>query len=318
MAISNTIYHTSKHLSDLDLLPLRDKNAHCLLCGSDKLKEVWVLQRDPYVSLRQCLECDAVGASRIPTPPALDSYYAEYYTSSSDGEVHTLGAPQRLAQRIANRFACAPGQVVSILDFGGGDGAVAYLLATDLVKRGASSVAVTVVDYENRTVASTSEKITIEKKNQLDDVTTNYSIVIASAVVEHYPDPKSLLNKLLNAVEAGGLFYARTPFMLPLMKLLSRFGIRLDFTYPAHLCDLVEGFWNKFFAKAAPHFKLIISRPSMVETTFAQNFPRTLIAHTLKAPWYILRKSYGLVGGWEVFAINTSHRPITPKSLILV
>lgn len=90
------------------------------------------------------------------------------------------------------------------------------------------------------------------------------------------------------------------------MKLLARFGVRLDFTYPAHLYDFGEGFWKKFFAKSGINFKLIISRPSMVETTFTQNFPRTLIAYILKAPWYILRKNYGLVGGWEVFVVNTN------------
>lgn len=306
MAISNTIYHKSKYLSGSELLPVQGKNESCALCGSKKLKQVWVLQQDPFVSLRQCMDCDAVGVSRIPTSTALDGYYAEYYTSSSDGQAHTLGAPKRLANRISNNFACKVGQPVSILDFGGGDGAVAYLLAEDLVKRGADKVSVTVVDYEDRTVPSNSKQISIEKKKQLEDVTQKYSIVIASAVVEHYPNPKELLDRLLSAVDSGGLFYARTPYMLPLMKLLARFGVRLDFTYPAHLYDFGEGFWKKFFAKSGTNFKLIISRPSMVETTFAQNFPRTLIAYILKATWYILRKNYGLVGGWEVFVVNTN------------
>jgi hypothetical protein len=102
--------------------------------------------------------------------------------------------------------------------------------------------------------------------------------------------------------------------MLPLMKLLARFGIRLDFTFPAHLYDFGQEFWSKIFVKSIPNFKLIVSRPSMVETTFAQNFLRTLIAYILKAPWYVFRKHYGLVGGWEIFAVKTStyiNNPIT-------
>jgi hypothetical protein len=38
----------------------------------------------------------------------------------------------------------------------------------------------------------------------------------------------------------------------------------------------------------------------VVETSFSHNAMRTMAAYALKAPWYLLRSSYRLVGGWEV------------------
>jgi hypothetical protein len=98
------------------------------------------------------------------------------------------------------------------------------------------------------------------------------------------------------------MFYARTPYMLPIMKLLDFIGAHIDFTYPGHLHDLGQSFWENFFKKNATDFRVLKSRPSFVETGFRQNFIRTLFAYILKSPWYIFRRNYSLVGGWEIFA----------------
>lgn len=309
MPISSTTYHRSQHLTEADLLPLSANNTACAFCDSTQLETIWTLQREPLISLRQCRQCSATGASRTPTEAALTNYYSTYYSSGTGQPAYTLGAPNKLAARIAEQFHGDLKQPIRILDFGGGDGTIAYLLAVALYDKGAMNIAITVVDYEDRTIPSDNSQITITKKKNLDELSgETFTIVIASAVIEHYPKPKELLIKLLESVSTGGLFYARTPYMLPLMKALEPLGIRLDFTFPAHLYDLGQHFWARIFPLLAPQFDLAVSRPSIVETSFSTNFVRTLIAHALKLPWYFLRGSYGLVGGWEVYAIKKAEK----------
>src|ERR1700733_9345925 len=152
MSISNTIYHRSQHLEEVDLVPTGSDVDSCKFCGGTALSDVWILQNDPLVSLKRCFNCEAVGASRMPTDAALARYYSAYYSSDSDGLKFTLGAPNRLALRIAAQFTVASGRDISILDFGGGDGTISYLLAMELLKRGGNKVSITVVDYESRTI----------------------------------------------------------------------------------------------------------------------------------------------------------------------
>jgi hypothetical protein len=87
------------------------------------------------------------------------------------------------------------------------------------------------------------------------------------------------------------------------MKIFSLIGIKWDFTYPAHIHDLGEDFWVSYFGSDNIHcqFKLLESKPSIVQTTFKEHFLRTVVAYLLKAPWYIFGNYWKLVGGWEVF-----------------
>ena len=100
------------------------------------------------------------------------------------------------------------------------------------------------------------------------------------------------------------MFYARTPCVAPLMGWAGRLGVRWDFTFPAHLHDLGQAFWEGWFARggAAERFRIVRSRPSIVETTLSKHLVRTVVARVIKSPWYVLGRSYGLVGGWEIFA----------------
>jgi hypothetical protein len=66
-----------------------------------------------------------------------------------------------------------------------------------------------------------------------------------------------------------------------------------------------QPFWENLLAAlgVSSTFRLIRSRPAIVETELLAYPSRTLIAHALKWPWYVLRRGYSMVGGWEaVFA----------------
>lgn len=195
---------------------------------------------------------------------------------------------------------------LSILDFGGGDGSVAVRLADLCVAAGCSEIAITVVDY-NETLAHVEDgRIRMSRAETLAGATgAEYDLVIASAVIEHIPEPRQDLWRLLSLVRIGGYFYARTPRLIPLMRFASLFGQHLNMGYPGHLHDLGRDFWDNMFRKPLEGnsaFEVLLSQPSAVETCFRQHFWRTLAAYCLKAPACLLRSHYELVGGWEVFA----------------
>jgi hypothetical protein len=92
--------------------------------------------------------------------------------------------------------------------------------------------------------------------------------------------------------------------MVPLLRLLKRLQISMDFTFPAHFHDLGQDFWQNVIptlGMADQEWTVVHSHPSLVETSFAQNFLRTLLSYVMKAPWWVFGFYYRFTGGWEVF-----------------
>ena len=71
-------------------------------------------------------------------------------------------------------------------------------------------------------------------------------------------------------MDVDGVFYARTPCMLPLIKFLKNLRIKIDFSFPGHIHDLGQAFWESYLHQAISCGDLILleSNPSIVETTF--------------------------------------------------
>lgn len=295
--------HRSEHLNESKL---EAPDTECPFCGSTNRENVCVLQTNPQVSLLECGNCKAASASRMPTDDALREYYSKYYESiiSSDAEQITFDDCQRFADYLTAKFIEYQNKgPITILDFGGGDGSISHCIAVKLLEKGVEGVSITLVDYSEKTVSPQDKHISIVRKDSLEVIDPFYNFVIASAIIEHLPKPRYILDALLNRLKKGGVFYARTPCVVPLMKLLGRIGIGWDFTFPAHLHDLGQEFWESYFDRiiSTGDFQVLKSRPSIVETTLNKHFLKTVAAYTLKAPWYLFGRSYGLVGGWEVF-----------------
>ena len=298
------VLHRSQHLVERDLDPA---NAACPFCESNNRTCVFPLQTDPVISLLKCTDCHAISASRMPTDITLADYYGKYYDRYDplDPESHiTLDDPIRLAKKLCRMYRLHQNQrPVHILDFGGGDGTIAQLTAMELLKHDAGQVNITIVDFGDQSVEPQDTRIVIERVKSLSEVKHAYGFVIASAVVEHHPQPQALLKELAQCMEQRGIFYARTPTLMPIMKLLRRFGIAVDFTFPAHLHDQGQAFWEEHFKNNKfETFQVLESQPSIVETTLRKHTLRTLVAHLIKAPWHLLGRSYPYVGGWEILA----------------
>ena len=300
-----SVNHHTLHLKESQLQPASDA---CPFCSAKGRQKVAVLQDLPPIDLLRCGVCGAVSASRMPLEELLATYYGNYYGPAADHSRITFDGPERMGRHLSNRFSQhhEPTPRPSILDYGGGDGTISHHVALDLLQRGAQQVDITVVDYSPNLVQPADPRIQIRAETSLSSVENKCDLVLASAVIEHILSPREILTALMERMAVGAIFYARTPFRLPIMRLLKRFGIRIDFTYPGHLHDLGQKFWESWFTDLHPgRFDVLHSNPSIVESTVRNRPCLTLAAHLLKAPWHVLGRHYGLVGGWEIFARKT-------------
>ncbi len=299
-----TIYHPSQFLKENEIY---DTGERCPICNkeADADKSV-VIQKDPDIFLLKCKHCHGFYASKLPYKEVLDTYYSKYYLSN-DLKV-TFHKPLKFAAHLLkyidlNDFKK---ETVSIIDFGGGGGAISKALADTIVKRfpQIKGVKVIVVDYQSFENYNDG-KISVESKKELGDMSGAYDIVMASAVLEHIPNMYDVITKLFSLVDEDGYFYARTPYIEPFMKISDK----VDMTYPAHIHDLGDGFWNRVVQTYALNAKIIKSSPSIVETGFKQNFIHALISHAFKFPGhiesYMFKHKKDMVwkytGGWELF-----------------
>ncbi|MHB0977133.1 MAG: class I SAM-dependent methyltransferase [Candidatus Aquicultorales bacterium] len=306
--MKTAFFNKSVHLNEEQLTEIDET---CPFCSSTDRREVFRIQEAPDIHLVGCSRCHAVSASRMPTESFLKEYYNSYYEGK--GQEVTIDSTDKLANHIyesarASIEVLRDVESFRILDFGGGDGEVSVRLGMKIAGKDADRVSIALVDYNARE-REVADGIGMESFTSLSEIEgREFELVIASAIIEHIPYPSKDIEALLRAVRKGGVFYARTPFVLPFMKALRKFGAALDFTYPGHVHDLGRDFWENSIATLSPEgadYRLLLSRPSVVETTFGKHFARTLLAHLFKAPWKI-HKGYSLVGGWEVFITRST------------
>jgi len=175
-----------------------------------------------------------------------------------------------------------------------------------LVNSGVKKVIITIVDYNKFSILTNTSNIYINYVEDFTSVTNKkYNLVLASAIIEHLTNPSKIILRLFSYLQNDGIFYARTPYILSFFRFVKFFKFNFDFTYPGHIHDLGENFWNNIFnwlpVDNKNNYKIIKTNPSIVETSFNKHFFRTLAAYIFKFPWYIFGSVYKMVGGWEIF-----------------
>jgi len=230
----------------------------------------------------------------MPLPEVIEDYYATYYAGFDRGVTFSNAA--RFAAHVVRglpRYAFSSS--VRILDYGGGDGTLSRLVAERLIADGRTACAdVTVVDFSQRE-AERSGTITVRFQLPDQPIEDSHDVVLASAILEHVPDLHPLLTRLHDAIAAGGFFYARTPWAVPLKEIVPR----LDLVYPAHVHDLGRPFWDHFPERFGWRVRVLASRPSLVAAGVREGPLRALAAAAMKWPARLIRH-WALVGGWEV------------------
>lgn len=294
--ISAATWHAGKTLSSEEV---EDQSAVCPICLSAQSRRKHLkIQADPEIYFLLCPDCFGISADKMPLPEVLDIYYSTYY-SRHEQELVTFSRPIRLAKML-KRHIQPQDMVNCIIDYGGGDGHIAIELAKLLVRQNPMRVInVEVVDFVDKPSFEAAPNVRVSFKAALEQVELQPDIILASAILEHIPRYHDEMEKLWHLLRSGGIFYARTPFMSPFGRRMRN----LDMTYPAHVHDLGHAFWNKALERHGAY--AIVSEPSIIESTFASNTPRTLIAACFKLPARILAKFnlpiiWPFYGGWQV------------------
>ncbi len=296
-----TIFHKGIHVSHEDVY---DAHERCPVCLCKEQRRACLrIQDDPVIDMLSCERCRACSASHMPKPELLDRYYAQYYAKVTDN--YTFDNPERFARHLSAALKPRTDRPLRMLDFGGGDGSLAIALVQRFQEHVAAHIPIEidVVDYE-RPRKSLMPNVVVTGHRDINDVDGSYDVLLASAILEHIPDAHSAIRKLIGMARPGAFMYARTPYIIPLAKLVPK----LDTTYPAHVHDMGGEFWNRFIETFNLNAQVLISRPSPVETTFLKWPVRTILAHVLKFParvelWALGQRRtprWKLVGGWEV------------------
>lgn len=303
MRLLMTTYHTpERHVPADDLV---DTYTQCPLCLSTSERvTVFTIQERPRIDWLYCDACKGYSASMMPTESYLQEYYRAYYTS--DSEKVTISRPAHLAKHLSRLLPITEQRSLSILDFGGGDGTVAKLLAEYLCERTPGMHAsITLVDFNQEPPHST-DCYSFSSHTSVSDVShSTFDVILASAIVEHVPSAYELLFALFDLLAVGGIFYARTPHVTPVKKIYRPFSLK----YPMHVHDLGPAFWNEVPGRYPHPLSLLLSQPSPVASGCTPSeILRTCLAYSLKLPAYLelsLRRKptnpiWPFVGGWEV------------------
>jgi 2-polyprenyl-3-methyl-5-hydroxy-6-metoxy-1,4-benzoquinol methylase len=296
-----TSVHKGMRVNLDDVFEARDRCPVCL--SQDERHACLRIQDNPLIEMLFCRACEACSASHMPKQELLDRYYSQYY--SQTGHHVTFGNPDRFARHLSTVIKPQAVSSLRILDFGGGDASLAIALAQKFQFSAGFHIPIVidVVDYEKPREASM-PNVAVNGHRDLNEVGGQYDVLLASAILEHIPDAHSTIRKLAGMAGPGAFMYARTPYVVPLARLVPT----LDTTYPAHVHDMGSGFWNRFAETFKLRTRLLLSRPSLVETTLRDNPIRTILAQALKFPalveLYLSEQMrvprWKLVGGWEV------------------
>ena len=296
-----TIYHTGCFLHEPQIV---DTGKYCPICRSDIGSEFVVpIQRKPDINLLKCHYCHGLYASKMPKQETLEQYYRSYY-SKQKAKV-TFCSEKKFATHLLKYIKPVERDRIRVLDFGGGEGDLGRALAENLSSiHNINHLELDIVDY-HATLNDKKDNLTIRSFRNLEAIQGDYDIVLASAILEHIPDMYTAIVTLFSRVRPNGFFYARTPYISPFMKLSGK----VSMTYPAHVHDLGDGFWNRAIQTYKIDAHCISSKPSIVETSFNQNIIRPLLAYLFKFPAYIesfvFRNKKDMLwpfsGGWEMF-----------------
>jgi SAM-dependent methyltransferase len=201
----STIYHCGRHV---DKHEIYSAERWCPICGySGSRARLAVIQREPDIHLLHCPSCRGLSASQMPTPSTLDAYYASYYDQQD--ERLTFYRPDRVAKHIVADLSLENEAGPRIMDIGGGDGSIPLEVARRLLGPSTRQIHIQVVDHVSE-LPRLEGSISLEFLCQIENADADCDLIIASAIFEHIPELRPILNAVFAKLRPGGFLYART------------------------------------------------------------------------------------------------------------
>jgi len=278
----------------------------CPMCGGVYSLEIFSIQESPIVKLNKCTDCKIVYANHHPLHDFLMTYYSYYYKGhNGDGNV-TTDSVKRFANHITRlvlmKYIGDSPKSFKVLDYGGGDGSIGAKVAKIIGKKKSTVTSIDV--FENESSIEGLEKLDgckyLYDANNLEN---DYDLIIASGVLEHVKNPFEVLTLMINHLAPGGVIYIRTPYVLPVHRLLSFFGFKQDFGYPAHFFDFSPQSWEKILLLirgVSQSMQFVYSGASPSEVGIMKRPVLGLITAILKMPTRLGFKNWPFCGGYEV------------------
>jgi len=271
----------------------------------------------PDIKIYTCNHCHIGFFNPQPTEKFLKEFYSGYYNADTRQRKKNLRRRKIDHRRLVHHLTKYIGNLGSretfrILDFGGGDGAVAQCLGQYLLSSGiATNINISVVDYT--TVPDSSvNSISQTSYKTLDQIPSSeeFDIIIASAILEHVKNPRQIISSLLEKISNKGILYARTPYSFPFYKGFKTFGLAFGMPYPGHLFDMGSFFWSNLLQtlNLSADFRMMKSHTSLVHAEFRKNPILAILTHLVKLPSYVAGKWYPYSGGWEVVIERTNNK----------
>ena len=171
----------------------------CPACDSDAARPAGQKNGIP---LLRCRNCASLYAAILPNSPAMD-VYAAYYDESN------LSAPDvvhRQLTEIVSRFASFR-QTNRLLDIGCGSG----LLLEAARDAGWEVTGVEISRPAVEHIRKRGFSVFSGELVEADYPAGSFDVVVASELLEHVPDPRSMIAEAARILRDGGLFWATTP-----------------------------------------------------------------------------------------------------------
>jgi 2-polyprenyl-3-methyl-5-hydroxy-6-metoxy-1,4-benzoquinol methylase len=279
----------------------------CPVCGSPKHRRNFFAYINKKLGIHylMCDHCYAVSSSHYAKNEILNDFYGHYYQlmhrEDKKVTIHDCIGFAKHIVKFCPQIRTNGTRNIKILDYGGGNGSVAYNIALNFMRnREIEQIDILVIDYEKNTIKSDCSAISISSKEPNSEISGTFDLIVASAVLEHVVFVKDLYIELFQHVQKNGYFYIRVPYIMPLYKTMQALGIKIEAFFPEHVHDFSKKFFdNSLKTFKQDDFRIIVSQPSYFETSFKENFIRALFSRIIRFP-YKFNESYPFVGGWEV------------------
>ncbi|MBD6619988.1 class I SAM-dependent methyltransferase [Komarekiella sp. 'clone 1'] len=189
-----------------------------------EVEEIWQLMDDVW---------DSLGCNNINEPEKVSLFYSHpvWLLNGLFIEQHDVSILHRHA--IANWINVNSNDIISVLDYGGGFGTLARLIAD-------KNQEVVVDIYEPHPSQLALEKIkAYSSVNFISSLKKQYDCLVCTDVLEHVPDPLSLLAEMIESVKIDGYLVIANCFY-PVIKchLPETFHLRYSFNQFTNLMGL--------------------------------------------------------------------------------
>ena len=189
----------------------------CKICGS-KNSAKWTTARDvEYFTTEneydyfECLDCKTLNISPIPINEISKIYPSNYYAYSSSYHKNLIvkikeSLDKKFFKNISNMLI---GESFSVLDIGGGEGAI-----LDIARKADQKFKqFTIVDLDENARTKAILKGYNFHKTRIEDIQIfeKFDLILMFNLIEHIEDPVATLVKLKSLLKPGGLIVIKTP-----------------------------------------------------------------------------------------------------------